>query len=332
MRGSNAAVQKKYRKIQRQGKQDLRFLSLMIFLGLLLYSALNYYVLTRLDHTPADAMKTYLVYAVSSLILWCVPLRMLWHYNRLGRYVYGFCFGISAYFYVQRFPFVSEEWTPAFFRILFQLLFGLKCAMLCYGGVRIFFSKKIRSIWNVYGLFDDELAKMEEFKEVKEEKTERISKKEKKAVMLLKRASLRLGFFLYFSVLASFMLFGILIRILPQYHDAIQAIQYPLFSECLFSVMVWSIPVIGMYLGKSWSPYLIYVALLGEALRLLLSYSQYVDLLGNQLIPIVLKLLWIVIEIMRFLLLFFSCRSALQHPYLRAYRRMQAEGRSENSL
>lgn len=331
MRNKDAALRKKYRKIQRQGKQDLRFLSLMIFLGLLLYSALNYYVLTRIDHTVADVMKTYLFYAIITLLLWCVPLRMLWRYNRLGRYVYLLCIGISVYLYRNQLSFVSDEWTPAFFRYLFQLLFLLKCIMILYGGVRIFTSAKIRSIWNVYELFDDELAKMENIKEGKESKEEQhMSKKEKKAVILLKRASLRLAFCLYFSVLVSFMLFGILIRILPQYHDAIQAIQYPLFSECLFSVMVWSIPVIGMYLVKSWSPYLIYVAMTGEGVRLLLSYSQYIELFGNRIIPIVLKLLLIVIEIMRYLLVFISCRSALRHPYLRAYRRMQIESKNDN--
>ncbi len=330
MRKKDASFQRKYRKMQRQGKQDLRFLSLMLFLGLLLYSALNYYVLTRINQATMEVVYTYLFYAITTLILWGVPLRMLWRYNRLGRYVYLLCIGISGYVYYQQLNFVSEEWTPSFFRYLFQLLFILKCVMMLYGGVRIFTSVKIRSIWTVYGLFDDELAKMEDIKEEKGENEEHLSKKERKAVRLLKRASLRLGFFLYFSVLASFMLFGILIRILPQYHDAIQAIQYPLFSECLFSVMVWSIPVIGMYLGKSWSPYLIYVAASGEGMRLMLSYTQYVELLGNRVIPIVMKLLWIVIEIMRYLLLFFSCRSPLQHPYLRAYRKTQSEGRNEN--
>lgn len=327
MRNDDAAFRKKYRKMQRQGKQDLRFLSLMLFLGIMLYSALNYYVLTRIDNVTAEVMKTYLFYAVITLLLWSIPLRMLWKFNRLGRYVYLLSTGLCAYLYHDQLSFIGNDWTPVFFRYLFQFLFIVKWLMVLYGGVRIFSSAAIRSIWNVYELFDDELAKMEEVKEVKEV---RMSKKEKKAVILLKRASLRLGICLYCSVLAAFLLFGVLIRGLPQYHDAIQAIQYPLFSECLFSVMVWSVPVIGMYLGKIWSPYLIYVAIIGEVLRLLLSYTQYIELFLNRLIPLEMKLLFIVLEIMRYLLVFFSCRSALQHPYLRAYRKQLAEDKNDN--
>lgn len=326
MRKEDAAFRKKYRKMQRQGKQDLRFLTLMMFLGLILYSALNYYVLTRLDQASGEVIKTYLIYAVVTLMLWSVPLRMLWKFNRLGRYVYLISTVCCAYLYRDQLSFIGSDWSPQFFRYLFQLLFIVKWLMVIYGGIRLFTSTAIRSIWNVYELFDDELAKMEDVKEVREVK---IPKKEKKAVMLLKRASLRLAVCLYCSVLAAFLLFGILIRQLPQYHDAIQAIQYPLFSECLFSVMVWSVPVIGMYLGKIWSPYLIYVAVVGEALRFLLSYTQYGELLFNQLIPVSLKLLFFAIEVLRYLLLFFSCRSALRHPYLRAYRRQQAETKNE---
>lgn len=314
---SEEARRKQYKKRQRQGKQDLRFLSLMLFIGLLLYSALNLYVMTRLPDASAY-YSDYMIYGGLTLMMWCIPLRMMWKYNKLGRWCYWLCLILSVYIYREIPALFNVTWEPITFRYMFQVLFVLKCTMMIYGGVRLMLSKTIRSIWNVDDLFDDELAQLEQ---VEESAPIVYSKAEDKSRLLLKRCAFRLGACLYISVLSIFVILGILSSKLPDLSDAILVLQYLLFSECLFSVMVWSIPVIGMYLGNMWSPYLILVSACGEIIRLVMSYESYTELFCDPTIATSVKLLFVVIEAMRFLILYFSCRSAFRHPYLKAYRK-----------
>lgn len=314
---SETARRKIYKKRQRQGKQDLRFLSLMLFVGLLLYSALNLYVLTRIPDA-SKSLFNYTVYSGGTLLLWCIPLRMMWKYNKLGRWCYWLCLMISVYIYREVPALFNVQWEPVSLRYIFQILFVLKCTMLIYGGIRLLFSKTIRAIWNVDDLFDDELAQLEQ---IEESEPIVYSKAEEKSRLLLKRCAMRLGACLYISVLSIFVLLGILSSKLPDLSEAILAVQYLLFSECLFSVMVWSIPIIGMYLGNTWSPYFILVSTGGEIIRFIMSYQSYVELFSDPNVAASIKLLFVVIEFMRFLILYFSCRSAFRHPYLKAYRR-----------
>lgn len=243
MHSDSEILRKRYIKRQRQGKQDLRFLSLMLFVGLLLYSALNLYVLTRISDASAY-LSDDIAYCGGTLLMWCIPLRMMWKYNKLGRWCYWLCLGSSVYLYREIPSLFQVEWEPDTLRYVFLVLFVLKCAMMIYGGIRLMLSKTIRSIWNVDDLFDDELARLEQ-----EVESDPIiySKAEEKSRWLLKRCAFRLGACLYISILLIFVILGLLSSKLPELSDSILAIQYLLFSECLFSAMVWSIPVIGMY-------------------------------------------------------------------------------------
>lgn len=320
MRKTNQEVRSIYHKRQRQGMQDLRFLSLLLFLGLLLYTALNFYIVTKLTGIE-QLMRTYATYAIGGCLLWCIPLRLLWSFNRLGRPVYWLMLGLNAYVYKDSFALFHIELEPMSYRMIFIVLLVLKCAMLVYGGGRLLFSSSIRSIWNVDDLFDDELEEMEMTAPATQSPIPKKSKVEEKAQQLLKRTAIRLGLCLYLSVLLIFVLLGLLGNSIPELSEAIGAIQFPLFSECLFSIMIWSIPVFGLYMGKPWSPYLIFVSILGELLRIGLSYTQYMEVFTNQIITTEIKLLYIAIELMRYVILFFSCHSVFSHPIIYAYRK-----------
>lgn len=317
MQSDAETIRRRYKKRQRQGKQDLRFLSLLLFIGLLLYSALNLYVLTRIADASAY-LSDYIAHCLGTLLLWGIPLRMMWKFNKLGRWCYWLCLMISVYIYREVPALFNVQWEPVSLRYIFQILFVLKCSMLIYGGIRLLLSKTIRAIWNVDDLFDDELAQLEQ---VEESEPVVYSKAEEKSRWLLKRCAFRLGACLYISILLIFVFLGIMSSKLPELSDSILAIQYLFFSECLFSAMVWSIPVIGMYLGNLWSPYFILVAVCGETIRLIMSCESYVELFNDPLIEPSIKLLFVFIELTRFLILYFSCRSAFRHPYLKAYRR-----------
>jgi len=315
----NEEIKQRYRQRQRQGKQDLRFLSLLLFLGLLFYTALNFYIVSRVIQGSENVLIQYMLYAFSTLLMWCIPLRMLWKFNKLGRWLYWLCLLVSLYVYKDVAALWDVNWEPAFYKYIFLVLFGLKCCLLCYGGLRLMLSSTIRGIWNVDDLFDEELAEMDTMEPViVPHKTK--SKAEAKAVMLLKRTAIRLGLCLYISMILIFAALGLLATKLPDEMEAVRTIQYQLFSESLFSVLIWSVPMIAMYMGKPWSPYLIPAAGAGEFLRLGLSYVQYIDLFQNKLMSIEIKLLFVMIFVLRYLLLYYSCRNALTHPLLQAYR------------
>lgn len=320
MRKTNDEIRDIQHKRQRQGMQDLRFLSLLLFLGLLLYTALNFYVVSRIEAT-FDLFKQYTIYALIGGILWCVPLRMLWSFNRLGRLLYWVLLIVNGYVYKDVYLLWDMEMKPVEFKYICLFLLVLKCAMLLYGGGRLLFSSTIRSIWNVDDLFDEELEELEKTEPVKHTQAPKLTQVEEKAHKLLKKAAIRLGVCLYLSVLLIFIMLSLLASSLPDLYEAIGAIQYPLFSECLFSIMIWSITVYALYIGKSWSPYLIIVSVFGELLRIVVSYTQYIDMFRNEIIPMEIKLLYIVIEVMRYLILLFSCHSVFSHPLLYAYRK-----------
>lgn len=314
-----SSYQRQYRKRQRQGKQDLRFLSLLLFLALLFYTAFSFYILTRLTNGDQALYMRFTFSVLGSLIMWGIILRMLWNYNKLGRLLYWLCLLISAYAYQDALWLRDVTWEPVLYRYLFIVLFGCKCLVLLYGGIRLLFSKTIRSIWSMNELFDHELADMEPQEEEALPEVS-VSAQDRKIAAVLKRFSLLLGLCLYLSMLVIFMILGVMGNQLPDHQEGIRAIQYQLFSESLFSALLWSVPIVIMYMGRKWSPYLIYVGGSGEFIRLGLSYMQYIQLFQNTFIQTEIKVLFAVISCLRYLLLYVTCRSLLHHPLIRKLR------------
>lgn len=309
-----------YHQRQRRGMQDVRFMMLLYVLGLLLYTALGYFLLSKLEQTPQNFIRTYLLYAGTSFLVWCIPIRMLWNFNRLGRWLFLLCGGISFYLAKDIVLFYELEVTPVFYQYMFLLLFGGKCIATFLCMFKLCFSYTIRCIWSLDDMFDDELEQLElPSRNLVEQKPKTMAKWEEKAQLLMKRASLRLGICLYVSFLFIFVLLTVLKGSLTGMEEAIGAIQYPLFSEGLFSVMVWSVPVFGLYMGKRWSPYLIYGSIFAEILRISLSFQDLIGIFTNRMIPSQIQILYVGIECMRYLLLLFACRYVLRSRLVKEY-------------
>lgn len=319
--------QKQYRKRQRQGKQDLRFLSLLLFLALLLYSALSFYLISRMTNIDHECYVRVSLYVLGTLFLWSFALRLLWKYNRMGRILYWLCLLVSAYLYKDVSVLFSLTWEPVLDRYAFTVLFLLKCVMLIYGGLRLTFSSTIRSIWSMNELFDQELADLESVEELPN--VIPLSQTDQRIVALLKRSSITLALCLYLSMIAIFVVLGVMGNRLPEYREGLHAIQYQLFSECLFSALLWTVPIIMMYMGRKWSPYLIYAGGGGEFIRLGLSYVTYIQLFQNAFIPTAVKLLFAAIACMRYLMLYFLCRNLLHHPLIKQLRISRAENENK---
>lgn len=325
--GRTSSYQTQYRKHRRQGKADLRFLSLLLFLALLLYTALSFYLISRISNADQELYMRFCFSVLGTLLMWSIVLRLLWKFNRLGRLLYWLGLFFSAYLYKDAVILFSLTWEPAVDRYAFILLFLLKCIILLYGGLRLSFSPAIRSIWSMNELFDRELAALEPAQE--QPQSIPLSPSDQKIITLLKRSSITLALCLYLSMIAIFVLLGLMSSQLPDYSEGLHAIQYQLFSECLFSALLWSVPIIIMYMGRKWSPYLIYVGGGGEFIRLGLSYVTYMQLFQNAFIPTAVKVLFVLIDCIRYLTLYLLCRSLLHHPLIKKLR--LTHGENENN-
>lgn len=308
-----------YHKRQQMGKQDLRFLLLFFFLGLLLYTALSFYLISNMEVKEIDLFTQFIFYGGGSFLLWCIPIRMLWRYNRLGRIVFLICIVASIYCYRNSMAYLSLEIEPEFYKYMFLALFICKCCLLLYAAFQLMFSRSIRSIWDFGDLYDDELEALDAWEP--EQLEEVFPKWMEKARIKLKRCSIRLGVCLYTSIVLIFLGLTLLASLMPDYAEAISAIQYPLFSQCLFSIMVWSVPVFGMYMGKRWSPYLLFIPILGEILRNVISFQDTLGIFSNQLIPIEIGAMYLILTILRYLLLLMSCRVVIKSRLIKDYMR-----------
>lgn len=312
-----------YHRRQQAGKQDLRFMLLFFLLGLLLYTAFGYYLISNMILAQVHLLEQFLLYGIGTFLMWCIPFRMLWKYNRIGRFLFLVCTVVSTYLY-RDFPgYLAIEITPEFYKYMFLALFICKCCLILYCAGRLICSVTIRSIWDFGDLYDDELEALEESGMTMPEEV--LPKWMEKAKLLLKRCSIRLGICLYVSILLIFIGLMFLRQVMPAYEEAIGAIQYPLFSQCLFSIMVWSVPVFGMYMGKQWSPYLLAIPILGEILRNVISYQSTLDIFSNQLIPLEIAILYTIITFIRYFLLVWCCKGVMKSRLLKDYMRGRKE-------
>lgn len=312
MRKPKDKKQKLIQKRKRQGMQDLRFLTLVLFLGLFFYTIFNFFIVMKVTVPNIDLLREYVLSACLSLVLWCVVFRLLWRFNRMGRYLYWGVLILQGYLYRDAWRLWSLDMEPNAMKICFLSLFAAKCLLFIYGGWKLLVSSTIRNIWNIDNLFDDELLRLE-MNDQPEVLPKPIPKSKAKSKQRLRKAAISLGVCLYVTTLAIFVVLSVLSAQLPEWKSGLRIIQYQLFSECLFSALVWGLPMITMLLGKEWSAYMILVSWSAEVLRLIVSYQDMALLMNTNEVVFLIKLLYVMMEILRFVLIAFACHSVF-HP------------------
>lgn len=167
-------------------------------------------------------------------------------------------------------------------------------------------------------MFDDELNEMDTTALITLEQDEKDDNPvHQKVQKELKRYASYLGICLYFSVIVIFLLLAVTTYFLPMYADSLSAIGYPIFNQCLYSLMLWSIPIIAMYIGKPWSPLFIFVSIFGELLRILISYQNYLDVFSSNEIATEIKGFFLIIEILRYVVLYSCCKRIFKSKLLK---------------
>lgn len=308
----------RYRKRKRQGMQDLRVMCLLFFVGLILYTCANGYVVFRIQDSTYELIKWYGIYAVGTMLGWCIPIYLLWHFNRLGRLLFLSFVAGSLYLYRNSMQFLSIDIEKDIWFYAFIVLFVIKCLLILWVVMRLMFASSIHCIWSMDEMYDEEL-EMEP--EDDEEEAEEISVPVQKAQKKLKRGAIWLAILLYLSLLIIFMMLSLLKKFVPVYETALSDVQMILFTQCLFSTLVWSIPMMVMYMGKRKSSYILYLAILVEILYACFRMRDYQVIFQNKDMPLQLQALYIAITSVRYLLLLKFTQGISANRLLKAYRK-----------
>lgn len=290
---------------RRQGKQDLRVLSLLLFLGLLFYTALSLLTAFHFTVMPEQFLIRLIVADILSLILWGASFLLLWKFKRSGKWLFFLTLLVSVFFDRHFVSLFSCQLEPALLKYLFVVLFFGKWGMVLYGARALACSKTIRSIWHIDYLCDEFLdGESDEFVQFQHDR---------QVQQLLRRTSCCLGLFLYLSMLCILLLLSFLRNQLVSVQEALLFIQQPLLSSCLFSALVWSIPMIVMYMKKQWGAYLLMVSIIAETMRILVLLPDYGAIIMHRNLPSEVKLFYFVLEGLRFLGLYLSCHKIISY-------------------
>lgn len=307
----------RYRKRKRQGMQDLRVMCLLFFVGLMLYTCANGYVIFQIQDHTYELMKWYGIYAVGTMLGWCIPIYLLWHFNRLGRLLFLSFVAASLYLYRNSMQFFSLDIEKDIWFYTFIVLFIIKCFIILWVTMCLMFTSSIHCIWSMDEMFDEEL----EMEVEDDEEAEEISIPVQKAQKKLKRGAIRLAMLLYLSLLIIFILLSLLKKFVPVYEIALSDVQMILFTQCLFSAFVWSIPMMVMYMAKRKSSYILYLAILVEILYACFRMRDYQVIFQNKDMPLQLQVLYIAITFIRYLLLLKFIQGISSNRLLKAYRK-----------
>lgn len=300
-------------KRQRKGIQTLRLLSLLLFVAILVLSGLEGMTLLPLPIVTEEWIQQALFVDVLLFLLWSMTFRLLWNCNRLGKWLYWLLLLGSGYLYGQLWMPISSYYLQRPFWGLLLIWVG-KAMSLLYGGGKLAFSQSIRLIWDKTALYGEPL---EEDEEPHHEQPKEPTKMEQRLHRFFQHATLHLGICLYLGSFIIFFGMSIALQRFPDWKENLQILQYPLFSTCLFSMMIWSVPLIALGLEKSWSSYGIIVAFLFEGARILWAMFTHQTLLYHETLPSDWKLIYFGIQGLRYIWLFIVCRRIVSHPLLR---------------
>lgn len=314
MKKTTEELQSEFMDIQHKGKQTLRLFVLGMLLLLIGYCVLLGYMMSITYADFNEHMFTYL-WRIGVQLFWIIPLWQLWKYHKLGRFLYFICLVYSIYSLKEIYYYVLDAQQT--FTLYHYIMISIACAWrlgLTMGLIKIFHNSKIRSIWSVYDMFDDELK--EDIEPYKEEvpvvKDTPITKKAKK---FLHKASITMGILLYSFIVIVLMFLLILKTQSPSMKESIEIIERTLFGNFLFSAFLWMLPMIAMYMYHRSTRWLLGLCCISEVIKVVIMFSSYMYIYTSPLVNVSARSIFTVLEIMRFTMLIIWTLKVLRNPY-----------------
>ncbi|MCI8272158.1 MAG: hypothetical protein HFG16_07605 [Erysipelotrichaceae bacterium] len=313
MKRSAKELQSEFMNIQHKGKQTLRLFLLFFLLVLFAYCGVQGYLLSLIypdfnEHAVSYGFK------ILWQLMWLLPVWHLWKYRRIGKILYFLCLLFAFYECRNMYAYVLEE-TEAMPSVVWISL-SLACLwrlFLVSGQIKLIHNAKIRSIWSVYDMFDEELRDEEEEIVIVPQKEE--TPLERKAKTRLHNGAVRMGISLYAFFIIVFVLLMVCKIQLPELKEGIEIIERTIFGNFLFTAFLWILPIAAMYMYHALTRWLLAACLLAELIKAIASWESYAYIVTSDLVLPFAQYLFAGIEIFRFFLLIWWGQKILRDPY-----------------
>lgn len=326
MKDKSLNKEKEYRKLVKSGRQNLR-ISLIFFVFILIATIAGQgYALFKLyekDYT--EVLLNFAVRAAVMLFIWLLAISKLWKYRKTGRFLYFVACAISCYGLKELYTFYEAQ-SHAFSTSLYFYGFLVLGIIIRIAGIRntihYFKDKAIRSIWSVYDMFDDELDELDVYEDEKAlpeiEEVNHDTPLMVKAKKHMRSKARMLAIFLYCFCIFVILCVVIIKTQLPDMEEYLELIQYFQFMASLFSMFVWSIPVVILYLYKPYSKVTLLGAGILELLHALFSVSNYWKIASSPMVD-PLKWMYFLFEFIRIFMLLTLALRVSRDPYIYAF-------------
>lgn len=301
------------------GRQNLRFQTLMFSLWILIFTVILIFISNHLAQYDLIQWGLRIEAGIAGII-WLIILPQLWRYERSGRT--GFLLYTLLYMGT-----LYEGW------LLYQGILGKEVSQqLRYFLIGCAVLGNLANLWFLKHLyFDDYIAclwnedLLDEFYEEENDIVEvplppvKETMLEKKAKGILRRYTVLVILYLFGSLLLFYVLmFGVAYQY-PDDLDGIWYVQRLLLLSCLFSSFAWSFAVIGMMLYRRWTRVMVVLAIVLEIVRWLANFTSIQDVFLTQHYGLPSLISLIVLQLLRYFLLFKIWKGLLSNPFVNAY-------------
>lgn len=269
-------------------RQDLRLLIIQFWLTLILYTFSTIYFVIQFQWYE---WKLLFACIIVTTLSWILPTKQMWLYKRIGKMNFIFISIFNTYMYYA-FVFGPDASFKRFggwkiFLILFSIFY------LCIGFwiAKLLFYKKFSYAWK------------ESKKIIKEKRIEKPIKQKS-----MRKFSIQLGFYLYLSIFVILIIFGILMLRYHNNQEQLYIMQSFLLNQCMFSAVIWSIPLLAFYYESNWSIYVLIIALVLESINLIANLQKIIFILTESIQIYSLQLLFLFFIVIRYIILFFCMK------------------------
>lgn len=326
MKENKEVEYKNFIKMQRRGKQKVRFMLFLFLFFLIASYSLGYFLLSDIvgNAIQDKLMFGYLWRALLAMFLWLCIIRSVWNYHKAGRWLFLLGAIVSFYSVVDCIALMngsSFDQEASILNIVFITLVmiknigGLACA------VYLVRNEEVLCIWDEFRVDNEEQEEEEvEFREILQSLEHVISDDSKlamRAKKYLRRYTTFLIIYLYSALILIYLFLAVMI--LSSDDPGLPYIQRTILIATLFSIFVWSLPAVCMFMYKQWAKYCIPLAWALEVGRFILFLPTLYNVFTTQRYGAISMLLYFLIEVCRYALFIKLTLSISRNPYITTY-------------
>lgn len=321
-----------FHKVQRQGKMNLRLMILLFAVIWIVYGIASYVMYNTLfrDIYP-DALGNYLIrYGIASII-WFFILIQLWCFSKLGRILFALSALISLYT-LKDVPLLYELVVTGFDMKMMQLLsllFMIMIKLITLGCMwYIYMDKAVCSIWSLLEMYEEQLCEDDETQMdvhtlVKQTAIDVQIDSENKLSLRIRTFSRRYAIALLILMYAC--LFVIYVAMFymqysyPNDMDGLRYVQRLLFLSCLFSALIWTLPMLTLFTYKRGTNYILMFVWCMEIIQFGWGLPRIYETFQTQHYQLPSILCFVICHIIRYALFIRISMHIFSNPFLNIY-------------